>query len=468
MTDAADRPPETPIRRLLVANRGEVAVRIIRTCRALGIETVLAASDPDRASLGARLADRTLCIGPGPARSSYLSADALLSAAVLSGCDALHPGYGFLAEDPAFALRCAEEGVAFVGPSVAALSLLGDKVAARDAARRSGVPLLAGSPELSTSGEAADWAGDVGYPLLLKATHGGGGRGMRHVESEDALHASFDPARAEALATFGHGGLYLERFVAAARHVEVQVAGDGRDVVHLGDRDCSVQRRHQKLVEEAPAPMLSPSLQADVRHAAVRLAVATGYDNIGTVEFLVEPASGEYYFLEVNPRLQVEHGVTELVTGVDLVALQIVLTETRRLPLAQSDVQITGCAIECRINAEDPERGFAPCPGTISTWALPHLLDVRVDTHAFAGYEVPPFYDSLIAKVMSRGADRDRAIDAMVAALRRLVVEGIDTTAPLAREIVASHDFRNCRVSTVWLDRLLADRPIPGARPPAC
>ncbi len=445
--------------RILVANRGEIAVRILRTCRALGIETVLAVSEADRVGLGARLADRVLCIGPAPARSSYLNRGALVAAAEATKCDAVHPGYGFLSEDPDFAAACALADVAFIGPSPGVLTLLGDKVEARAAARRAGVPLLPGTEELASLDDACEAALSIGYPALLKASHGGGGRGIRLVADEETLRSVFDTARAEAIAAFGEGSLYLERFVPVARHVEVQIAGDGTRVVHFGDRDCSVQRRHQKLVEEAPAPALPPFLQDELRQAAVRLGVATGYDNIGTVEFLVDPLREECYFLEVNPRLQVEHGVTELVTGVDLVALQIILAESGRLPLEQRDISLSGCAIECRINAEDPTRGFAPSPGGVERFSLPHALGVRVDTHCYAGYTVSPFYDSLLAKLMTHGVDRVTAIERMLGALDDLVIDGVHTTRALQAGIIGSEDFGSCSVSTRWLDEAIVGSP---------
>lgn len=450
----------TQVPRILVANRGEIAVRVINACRGRGFETVLAVSDVDRDSLGARLADRTVCIGPGPAASSYLSREAVLTAALGTGCTAIHPGYGFLAEDDVFAAMCADADVVFVGPSAEHLRLFGDKVVARAVAQRAGVPVSKGSPPLTDAQHAMAVAEELGYPVIVKAVAGGGGRGMRVAPSDAELVGAFPLAAAEAGAAFGDERLYLERWMAKARHVEVQIAGDSTGhAVHLGDRECSVQRRHQKLLEEAPAPGLPPGVSDAMRAAAVALAREVRYDSVGTVEFLVDEQTGQFVFLETNPRIQVEHGISELVTGVDIVQLQLDIAIGGRLGLRQADVTVDGAALECRINAEDPERDFRPSPGRITTWRPPVGQSVRVDTHCYAGYVVPPHYDSLVAKVMTAGSDRNAAIARMRSALASFSVEGIDTNLALSREIIEHPDFAAAGVTTRWLDDIIAAEP---------
>jgi acetyl-CoA carboxylase biotin carboxylase subunit len=445
------------IRRVLVANRGEIAVRVIRACRALGIESVLAVSAADRDSLGAQLADDTVLIGPPPASESYLRAELVVAAALGKQCDAVHPGYGFLSEDPQLARMCADHGVVFIGPGVEALELFGDKVSARRHAAAVGVPVLPASEPI-TSVTLGAAAGDVvGYPLLIKAAAGGGGRGMRLVTAAEDLPAALQVAAAEAQAAFGSATVYLERFVGAGRHIEVQVVADQfGTVVHVGDRDCTVQRRHQKLLEEAPAGGLPSAVQDGLREAAVRICRAAGYRGVGTVEFLVDTATDAFHFLEVNPRIQVEHGVTELVSGIDLVACQLRIASGEPLGFSQSEIELTGWAIECRINAEDPTQGFRPSPGRITEWQPPPGADVRVDSHCFAGYLVPPFYDSLIAKILVRGADREAAIEAMERALDTMVIGGIRTTRALQQWILAQDEYRELRVTTPWLDDALS------------
>ena len=455
--------------RVLIANRGEIAVRIINACRSRGLETVLAVSEADRNSLGARLADRAVCVGPSAAARSYLSREALVTAALGTGCGVLHPGYGFLAEDHVFAAMCREAGVTFVGPRPEQLELFGDKVASRHAAERAGVPVSPGSPPLDTPRQAVEIAGALGYPVLLKAVAGGGGRGMRIARHEGDLVESFHLASAEAAAAFGNPRLYLERWVADARHVEVQVAGDGTGhAVHLGDRDCSVQRRNQKLIEEAPAPGLDRGLSEAIRASAVQLAQDVGYDSVGTVEFLVDRGAGEFFFLEMNPRIQVEHGVSELVTGVDIVQLQLAVALAGRLELGQDDITVRGAAIECRINAEDPEHGFRPSPGTIARWNPPSGEGIRIDTHCFEGYVVPPFYDSLLAKVMTVDRSRAGAVTRMAAALDDFVIEGIDTNVTLSRHLIEHPDFLGTRFTTRWLDELIERDPRVLARRAGC
>ena len=449
------------IRRLFIANRGEIAVRIIRTCRALGIETVLGVSQADRDSLGAQLADRTVCLGPAPAGASYLRVDTVVHAARATGCDALHPGYGFLSENRALAEACAREGVVFVGPTPENLTAVGDKLTARTHAIDAGVPVVPGGTA-ATLAEAQALAADIGYPMLIKAVAGGGGKGMKRVDSAEALPALLDLAMAEAEAAFGDGRVYLERFVTVGRHVEVQILSDGATILHAGERDCSVQRRYQKLVEEAPAPGLPADLRAGLLDAAVRFARHLGYRSLGTVEFLVDVTRHEFHFLEMNARIQVEHPVTEAITGLDLVALQLTIAQGQPLAMTQDDIRLTGHAIECRLNAEDVARGFMPSPGRITRAWFPSVSGLRVDTHMQPGATIPPFYDSLVAKLIGHGDTREAAIAVLQGALRMLVLEGVHTNAPLHAAILADPAFRAGGVDTNYLAGLL---PKPGEAP---
>jgi len=444
--------------RILVANRGEISLRVLRTCRELGIEAYLASSEADLDSLPARSFDRTVCVGPNRSDRSYLNQDAILATAVALGCDAIHPGYGFLAENDGFAERCAEAGVTFIGPSPEMLRLFGDKVSARNAAIGAGVPVAPGSPPVADIDEAREVAEGIGYPIMLKAARGGGGKGMRIVGDATELEEVFPLATAEALAAFGDASVYIERWIGQARHVEVQIVADRHGhVIHLGDRDCSVQRRNQKLVEEAPAPFIDPELQDRLRMSAVQLCEHVGYDSVGTVEYLLDSARGEFYFLEVNPRVQVEHGVTELVTGQDIVALQIAAAAGQELPVTQADVRFDGHALQCRINAEDPTRRFQPSPGRVTQWSPPEGPGIRIDSHCYEGYFMPPYYDSLLAKVMTTGADRAAAIAGMERSLDTLTVGGVRTTKELARWIISGEAFAGMRISTRWLDGELSD-----------
>ncbi|HEX4035336.1 MAG TPA: biotin carboxylase N-terminal domain-containing protein [Solirubrobacteraceae bacterium] len=445
-----------PLSRVFIANRGEIAVRIVRACRVLGVECVLGASEADLDSLAAQLADRTVCIGPPPASESYLRADTIVAAALGTGCDALHPGYGFLSESALLAARAAEHGVVFVGPPVAAIELAGDKLRAREAAAAAGLPVLDGG-ELDTLERARAFAARSGTPLMLKAAAGGGGRGIKLVDAPEDLDAAFTLASAEAQAAFGDPRLYAERFVSPARHVEVQIAaGADGEAIHLGERDCSVQRRYQKLIEESPAPALAQQTRAGLREAAVAMARAIGYRNLGTVEFVVDPASGEFFFLEVNCRIQVEHPVTEAVTGLDLVAMQLRIAAGEALPLAQHEVVIEGHAIEARLTAEDPAAGFRPSPGRLSRFHTPALEGLRVDTHCAAGASIPPYYDSLMAKLIAHGRDRVAATALLIEALDGLEVEGVETNRAVLRDVLAHDDFANAVVSTRWLEELVA------------
>jgi acetyl-CoA carboxylase, biotin carboxylase subunit len=448
------------MRRVFVANRGEIALRIVRACRALGLECVVGTSDVDRDGLAARAADRAVCIGPGPATESYLRPELVVQAALGTGCDAIHPGYGFLAESPRLAALAGEHGLAFVGPPPGVMKLTGDKLRAREEAARAGLPVLAGK-EVASAPEALELAEEIGYPVLVKAAGGGGGRGIKLAHDGDELRSLLGLARSEAGAAFGDERVYVERFVVAARHVEVQIAADhDGDVVHLGERDCSVQRRYQKVLEEAPAPSIADETRAALTGAAVRLGRAIGYRNLGTVEFLVESerdgGSEEFFFLEVNCRIQVEHPVTEEVTGRDLVALQLRIADGAPLGFRQDEVTVEGHAIECRLNAEDVAHGFRPSPGTLSAFSVPDLPGLRVDTHCHPGAVVPPYYDSLLAKLVAHGEDRDAAIEILVEALEELEVEGVETNRSLLLGVLGRPDFAAATVTTDWLERVLA------------
>lgn len=449
------------IRRIVIANRGEIAVRVIRTCKALGIETVLAASEADLDSLPARLADRTLCIGAARPSESYLKIDTIVQAAVSVKADAIHPGYGFLSERAPLVRLCEEEGVIFLGPSSAQIEAVGDKMRARAEAAAAGVPIAPGGA-VGTLGEAMVLGQEIGAPLLIKAVGGGGGRGMKRVDRLEDLPHAMELAAAEAGAAFGDARVYLERFVAHGRHIEVQVLGEGKgEVIHLGERDCSVQRRYQKLIEETPAPGLSGSLRACVLEAAVRFAKQIQYRSAGTVEFLVDSEREAFYFLEMNARIQVEHPVTEAITGVDLVAEQIAIAEGRGLRLRQNEIRFEGCALECRINAEDPARDFQPSPGTVRVAVWPAGEGIRVDTHIVSGSRVPPFYDSLLAKIIAHGPDRSVALSRMRQAIRGTHIEGVTTNLPFHAEVLADPEFERGGVETSFLARILERRPLP-------
>lgn len=442
------------LKRVLIANRGEIALRIIRACRELDVETVAVWSEADESALHAQLATRSLCIGPARAADSYLNQDAILSAALATGCDALHPGYGFLSENPDFADRCVQTGLKYIGPPGDVIRKLGSKAAARTLARSAGVPVVPGSDgPVKHVRQARVLAEKVGCPVLLKASAGGGGRGMRQADSPDDVEKAFQEARAEAVACFGDGELYLEKLVVNPRHIEFQIMADSQgNVVHLGERDCSIQRRRQKLVEESP--VLPPALREEMGRAAVAAAKAAGYVGAGTVEFVLSP-EGQFYFIEMNTRIQVEHPVTELVTGIDLVKEQLRVAAGLPLSFGQEDVQTSGHAIECRINAEDPEREFAPCPGTVTFLHLPGGPGVRVDTALYTGYEVPPYYDSLVAKVLSHAPTRLEAIRRMRRALEELIIEGFPTNAPLAHLIMHDPAFVRGQYDTGFLDKNL-------------
>ncbi|HEV7211835.1 MAG TPA: biotin carboxylase N-terminal domain-containing protein [Blastococcus sp.] len=441
-------------RRLLIANRGEIAARVIRTCARLGIESVLAASDADLDSLPARLADRVVRLGPAAAAQSYLDPAAVVRAAQAVGADAVHPGYGFLSENPSLARACAGAGIVFVGPTPESLEAVGDKLKARSHALAAGLPVVPGGEAVDLAGARAV-AAEVGYPLLVKAVGGGGGRGMKLVNDAADLAHTLDLAVSEAAAAFGDPRVYLERFVSSGRHVEVQVLGDGTRAVALGDRDCSVQRRYQKLFEEAPAPLIGDALRAEMAEAALRLCAHLGYRGLGTVELLVDRERDTFYFLEMNARIQVEHPVTEMITGLDLVAEQLAVAEGLPLRLRQDDVVLTGHAVECRINAEDWTAGFRPSPGRIDRVLLPVGEGIRVDTHVQGGTVVPPYYDSLLAKLIVHGTDRADALEQARAALELLRIEGLTTTVPVHQALLADPEFRAGGVDTAFFERFL-------------
>ncbi|GJM44845.1 MAG: acetyl-CoA carboxylase biotin carboxylase subunit [Gemmatimonadota bacterium] len=451
-------------RKILIANRGEIAVRVIRACREMGIETVSVHSEADSDALHVQMADEDVCIGPGAAAESYLNIPRIISAAEITNCDAIHPGYGFLSESAKFAEVCESCEVTFIGPSPETIRGVGDKSVARDTMSGAGVPILPGSDGPVHSVEEARQAiEEVGYPVLLKASAGGGGRGMRRVYEADELESAFNSASAEALAAFGNGEMYLERLALNPRHVEVQILGDSQgNVVHLFERECSVQRRHQKLIEESPSPALDDATRKALCEAGVRAGKVLAYVGAGTVEFLLD-AEGRFYFMEMNARIQVEHPVTEMITGRDLIKEQIRVCSGLPLSFRQEDVATLGHAIECRVNAEDPSRGFAPSPGTVEDLHLPGGPGIRVDTHLFAGAAIPPYYDSMVAKILAHGADREEAIQRMRRALGEFSLTGVHTTVPLLMEILHDGPFVTGSYNTGYLDARVAKAAEPEA-----
>ena len=447
------------IGKLLIANRGEIALRIIRTCREMGISTVAVYSTVDRNALHVQLADEAVCVGDPPSGRSYLNIPNIIAAATSRGADAIHPGYGFLAENDRFAEICSAHGLIFVGPSPESIRSMGDKATAKATMQRVGVPTIPGSEGLLASvDEAARLAGSMGYPVMIKATAGGGGRGMRLVGSADELENLFKAAQGEAEAAFGNPGLYMEKFITRPRHVEVQILADRfGNVVHPGERDCSIQRRHQKLLEEAPSPGLDPETRRRMGEAAVAAAKTIGYEGAGTVEFLLD-ASGEFYFMEMNTRIQVEHPVTEVVTGVDLIAQQLKIAAGETLELKQDNIKLHGHAIECRINAEDPRHGFRPSPGTISGWLPPGGPGIRIDSPVYTGYDIPPFYDSLIGKLIVWAEDRPAALLRLRRALSECAVIGVPTTIDFHLALLDRPEFQNAQVHTKFVEQeMLSD-----------
>jgi acetyl-CoA carboxylase biotin carboxylase subunit len=441
-------------RKVLIANRGEIALRVIRACRELGIRTVAVYSEADRESLHVRFADEDICIGSAQARESYLNIPRIIAAAEITGAEAVHPGYGFLAENAEFAEICERMQITFIGPTAEQIRLMGNKSVARRTMASVGVPTVPGSPGPVTDvEEGLRFASEIGFPVLIKASAGGGGKGMRVADDESVFAEQLQMAINEAQAAFGDGSVYLEKYLARPRHVEFQLLGDthGR-IIHLGERECSIQRRHQKLMEEAPSPAMTPDLRRRMGDAAVRGAEAIGYVSAGTVEFLLDQ-DGEFYFMEMNTRIQVEHPVTEQVTSVDLVKEQIRIAAGEHISLAAGEVEIRGHAIECRINAEDPARNFAPSPGTITIFHPPGGPGVRLDTHAYAGYQVPPYYDSLIAKLIVYGNDRAEALVRTRIALDSFIIEGVHTTIPFLRDLIQDPDFVAGNVDTKFVER---------------
>ena len=441
------------LNRLFIANRGEIAVRILRTAKRLGLETVIGVSEADRESMGAEMADRAVVLGPAPSAKSYLDERLIVHAAKMTGCDALHPGYGFLSEKAKLASLCEEEGIVFVGPRPETIDMLGDKLSARTMALQAGVQTVPGTDHVATIADAKHAAEQLGYPVVMKASAGGGGRGMFMARSAEELDISFERASREAENAFGDSRLYMERFVERARHVEVQIVGDGEGtIVHFGERDCTVQRRYQKLIEEATSTALPIRLRRKLHEAAIRITSFAKYRNAGTVEFLYDVDREDFYFIEVNSRIQVEHPVSEEVTGEDLIARQLNVAAGQGIGLSQADVHFRGHAIECRINAEDPFNNFMPAPGRITAWTPPSGEGIRLDTHARMGYLVPPFYDSMIGKLIAKGRDRSEAIERILKAIRDFRVEGLKTTLPLLAFVAAHKDFRENRITTRWLE----------------
>jgi acetyl-CoA carboxylase biotin carboxylase subunit len=444
------------VEKVLIANRGEIALRIVRSCRELGIATVAVFSTVDKKALHVQLADEAVCVGDSLSNKSYLNIPNILAAATSRGVDAIHPGYGFLAENDKFAEMCNDHGIVFIGPSPKAIRSMGDKSTAKETMEAVGVPTVPGSKGLlSNVDEAYKLADDIGYPVIIKATAGGGGRGMRLVENSDNLEKMFKAAQGEAEAAFGNDGLYMEKFIKKPRHVEIQILADrSGNVVHLGERDCSVQRRHQKLLEESPSPAINTELRKKMGNAAIAAAKSIGYEGAGTVEFLVDDYDN-FYFMEMNTRIQVEHPVTEMVTGVDLIAEQIKIASGVNLEFNQDDIHLNGHAIECRINAEDPSHNFRPSPGKITGWLPPGGPGVRVDSHVYTGYEIPPFYDSLIGKLIVWGKDRNTAIKRMNRALNECAVTGIPTTINFHLTLLNKSKFKQGKIHTKYVEEEL-------------
>lgn len=443
------------IQKVLIANRGEIAVRIIRACREMGIETVAVYSEADKEALHTQLADEAICIGPADAAESYLNMERIISATVISGADAIHPGFGFLSENAKFAELCEQCNITYIGPGSETIRRMGNKAEARRTMIEAGVPVIPGSNQAVTDVEEAyGLAEEIGYPVMIKAALGGGGKGMRVAESRETFHQAYLTAAKEAKSAFGDDTMYLERFVVNPRHIEFQILADKYgNVVHLGERDCSIQRNHQKVIEEAPSMALSEDLRRKMGEAAVNAAKAAGYENAGTIEFLLEK-SDNFYFMEMNTRIQVEHPVTEWVTGIDLIKEQIRIADGRRLSYAQEDIKITGHAIECRINAENPAKKFMPCPGTITDMYLPGGKGVRVDSAIYAGYTVPPYYDSMLTKLIVHAKNRSEAIKKMRSALGEVIIEGIDTNVDYLYDILNHPDYMEGNIDIAFIEKM--------------
>lgn len=443
------------IKKVLIANRGEIAVRIIRACREMGIETVAVYSEADKDALHAQLADEAVCIGPAPSQESYLRMDRIISATIISGADAIHPGFGFLSENSRFAELCEQCHITFIGPDSKVIASLGNKQEARNTMIKAGVPVIPGSKEpVYEAGEGARIAKEIGYPVIVKAALGGGGKGMRVAQTEEEFENAFLTAQKETQMAFGDSTMYIEHFVQHPRHIEFQILADSYgNVIHLGERDCSVQRNHQKMIEESPSVAISEELRGKMGEAAVKAAEAAGYVNAGTIEFLLEK-SGAFYFMEMNTRIQVEHPVTEWVTGIDLIKEQIRIASGQKLSYRQEDVKLTGHAIECRINAENPKKGFRPSPGTITDIYLPGGKGIRIDSAIYSGYTIPPYYDSMIAKLIVWAKNREEAIHKMQSALGEIIIEGIDTNVDYQYEILNNPDYISGNVDIEFIEEL--------------
>ena len=439
-------------KRVLIANRGEIAVRVIRACRELGIPTVAIYSQADAESLHVRLATDAFCIGPAPSNQSYLNIPTIISTALMMGCDAIHPGYGFLSERAEFAEICEMYNIKFIGPTAAAMRKMGDKATARKTMIDNNVPVTPGTGIVKTPKEVIDFAHKVGYPIILKATAGGGGKGMRVVRSDDEMESNFNLCRQEAENFFGNPDVYAEKFLENPRHIEVQILGDSfGNVIHLGERDCSIQRRHQKLLEEAPSPAIDEETRKEMGAAAVRAAKAINYEGAGTCEFLLDH-DGKWYFMEMNTRVQVEHCVTEMISQVDIVREQILVASGEKLGYTQDDIKLRGHAIECRINAEDPEHDFMPCPGTVDGYFAPGGFGIRVDSHVYPGYSIPPYYDSMLGKLICWGENRIQARRRMYQALKEYVITGVKTTIPFHQEIIEDEVFKSGKFNTGFIE----------------
>jgi len=447
------------IKSLLIANRGEIALRVIRACGEMGVKSVLAYSEADAGSIPVQMADQAICVGPSGAQASYQNQEALVSAALVSGVDAVHPGYGFLSENSDFALKCEEAGLIFVGPPSEVIRQMGNKIGAREIARRAGVPIIPGSDgAVSDEATALEIASSVAFPLLIKAAAGGGGRGMRVIRDADELQGAVGQVMSEAETAFGNPAVYIEKYLTDIRHIEVQILCDSENHIHLGERDCTIQRRNQKLVEEAPSPALNARTRDALCESALKLCREVGYRNAGTVEYVFDNETGKFYFIEMNTRVQVEHPVTELVTGIDIIRAQLIIADGQSLGLAQDQVVLNGNAIECRINAEDPDNQFMPSPGRIARFHMPGGLGVRMDSHIESGYQVPPFYDSMVGKLICWGRDRDEAIERMLRALREMRVDGITTTVPFHHRLIDHHVFRSGEFNTAFVSELLSKK----------
>jgi acetyl-CoA carboxylase, biotin carboxylase subunit len=448
------------IRKILIANRGEIALRIVRACRELGIQTLAVYSEADEQSLHVQLADEAICIGPAQSAESYLRADRILSAAEIADVDAIHPGYGFLSENAEFAEQCASCNINFIGPKAETIRKMGDKAMARETVDKAGVPIIPGSDgPIENENDAIKVAKKIGFPVIIKAVAGGGGRGMRIAHNAVTFAREFQSARLEATKAFGNGALYVEKYLENPRHIEFQVLADNHgNVIHLGERDCSVQRRHQKVIEEAPSPFLDKNLRARMGKAAVKATLAADYVNAGTIEFLVDE-KGNFYFIEMNTRIQVEHAVTEEVTGIDLIKEQIQIASGNRLSISQKEITFEKHAIECRICAENPARNFSPSPGSISLYYAPGGHGVRVDSHAYGGYTVSPYYDSMIAKLITYGSTRKIALDRMYRALSEYIIRGIDTNVEFLKAVILDPGFRQGEATTSYIEEFLSRAP---------